>query len=85
MYSKKRGDQQFTKDGRGAETTIDLVLQAREKVSDNRVNGPEDAVVSEMIKQLPQEKIYIITRCYRPGQRCLQARLTDLGMQLYAK
>ena len=60
--SRREGDQQFTQDGRGAEITIDLVLQSREKMSDNRVNGPEDAVVSEMIKQLPQEKIHIITR-----------------------
>ena len=28
-------------------------------------NGPEDAVVSEMIKQLPLEKIDIITRCFQ--------------------
>ena len=27
--------------------------------------GPEDAVVSEMIKQLPLVKIYIITRCFQ--------------------
>ena len=26
-------------------------------MSENKVNGPEDAVVSEMIKQLPREKI----------------------------
>ena len=29
------------------------------------VHGPEDAVVSEMIKQLPLEKIYTITRCFQ--------------------
>ena len=34
-------------------------------MSENKVNGPEDAVVSEMIKQLPLEKIYIITRCFQ--------------------
>ena len=28
-YFKKKGDQQFTDDGRGAEITIDMVLQAR--------------------------------------------------------
>ena len=64
-YLKRKGDQHFTKDGRGAEMTIDLVLQARAKVSENRVNGPEDAAVSEMIKQLPQEKIYIITKFFQ--------------------
>ena len=46
-------------DGREAEITVDLVLQARAKVCDNKVNGPEDAVVSELIKQLPFKKIYI--------------------------
>ena len=30
----------------------------------NKVNGSEDAVVSEMIKQLPLVKIYIITKCF---------------------
>ena len=48
-----------------AEITIDLVLQARAKMSENKVNGPEDTVASEMIKQLPQEKIYIITKCFQ--------------------
>ena len=49
---------QFTEDGRNAEITVDLVLQARANLSDNKVNGPEDAIVSEMIKQLPLEKIH---------------------------
>ena len=56
---KRKGDHHFTKNGRGTEITIDLVLQAGAKMSENKVNGPEDAVVSEMIKQMPQEKIYI--------------------------
>ena len=63
-YSKKKCDQQFPDDGRGAEITIDLVPQARAKMSEIKVNGPED-VVSEMIKQLPLEKICIITRCFQ--------------------
>ena len=33
-------------------------------MSDNEVNEPEDAIVSGMIKQLPLEKIYIITMCF---------------------
>ena len=57
IASKRRGCQQSTVDGREAEITVDLLLQARAKMSDNKVNGPEDAVVSEMIKQLPLEKI----------------------------
>ena len=40
-----------------AEIKVDLVLQARVKMSDNKVNGPDDAIVSEMIKKLPLEKL----------------------------
>ena len=32
--------------------TTDLVQQARAKLSDNKVNGPEDAIVSETIKKV---------------------------------
>ena len=49
-FFKRQGDQHFTKNGRGADITIDLVLQARAKMSENKVNGPEDAVASEMIE-----------------------------------
>ena len=52
-YFWKIGNQQFTEDGRNAEITVDLVLQTRAKLSENKVNGPEDAIVSEMIKRLP--------------------------------
>ena len=62
---EKEGDRHFTDDGRGAEITVVLVLQARAKMSENKVNGPEDAFVSDMIKQLPLEKIYTITRCFQ--------------------
>ena len=64
-YFTRNGDQHFTNDGRRAEITIDLVLQAKAIMSENKVNGPEDAVVGEMIKQLPQEKFYIITKCFQ--------------------
>ena len=43
---KKEGDQQFTLDGRDVEITVDLVLEARAKMSDNKVNGLGDAVAS---------------------------------------
>ena len=56
-------------DGRDAEITVDLVLQARAKMSDNKVNGPDDAVVSEMIKQLSSEKIFIITSASKNASR----------------
>ena len=56
-HFKKKSDQQFTVDVRKKESTVDLVL--------HKVNGPEDAVVREMIKHLLLEKIYTITRCLR--------------------
>ena len=43
-YSWKKGNLQFTEDGRNAEITVDLVLQARARMCDNKVNGPEDAI-----------------------------------------
>ena len=61
---KKKELNQFTDDGRRAVITVDLLLQANAKMSDNRVNGPEDAVVSEIIRQLPLETIYTITKCF---------------------
>ena len=64
-HFKKKSDQMFTMDGRRAEITVDLVLQAKAKMSDNKVNGPEDAATSEMIKQLLLEKIYAITKCFQ--------------------
>ena len=61
----KKGNQQFTDDGRNAEITVDLVLQARAKLTDNKVNGPENTIVSEMIKKLPMESIYTIATCFQ--------------------
>ena len=34
-------------------------------MSDIKVIGPNDAIASEMIKHLPLEKIYTITRCFQ--------------------
>ena len=52
-------------EGRNAEITVDLVLQARAKISDNKVNGLDDAVVREMINHSPLEKIFIIAKCFQ--------------------
>ena len=54
-YFRRKGDQQFMMNGRGAEITIDLVLAGPCKNVGDKINGPEDDVVSDMIKQLPQE------------------------------
>ena len=64
-YFKKKGDRQFTMDGRQAEVTVDLVLRAWAKMSDNKISGPKDAMVSEMVKILPLEKFYTTTRCFQ--------------------
>ena len=61
----ERGISLKTEKGRNAEITVVLMLQARTKLSDNKVNGPEDAIVSEMIKRLPVEKISTIARCFQ--------------------
>ena len=45
--SKKKGDPQFTDDGRKAEITVDLALHARAKMSEDKENGPEDAVARD--------------------------------------
>ena len=47
------------------ESQLTLVLQARAKMCDNKVDGPEDAVESEMIKQLSLEMIFIFTKCFQ--------------------
>ena len=65
MKYKKSGENHFTEERSVPEITIELVLQARAKMADNKVNGPEDSTVSEMIKQPPQEKKYEITRCFQ--------------------
>ena len=64
-FFRKKGNQQFTEEGRNAEITVDLVLQARVSLSENKVNRPEDAIVSEMIKKLPMEKIYTFMRWFQ--------------------
>ena len=43
---------------------VDLVLRARVRMAEEKVIGPEDSVVSEMIEELPQEKIHEITKCF---------------------
>ena len=67
---RKNGERHFTEDGRVAQITIDLVLQARAKMAENKVNGPEDSIASEVIKQLPQENFLEITRCFQ--DRCME-------------
>ena len=59
------GNMHFSVEGRVVEITVDVVLQAKAKMSENKVNGPDDVIVSEMIKQLPQEKVYEVTRCFQ--------------------
>ena len=64
-YFKKKGDREFTMVGRQAEVTVDLVLRASAKMSDNKISGPKDAMVSEMVKILPLENFYTTTKCFQ--------------------
>ena len=57
-FFKKKGDRHFTNDGRGADISVDLVLEASAKMSENKVNGPEDAVVSDDQAVAPGEDLY---------------------------
>ena len=52
---KEDGDRHFTEEGRVAGITVELVLQAGAKMTENKVNGLNDPIASDMIKQLPQE------------------------------
>ena len=47
------------------ELTVDLVLGARGKMHTDSANGPEDMIVTEMLKELP---MYEITKCFQ--RRC---------------
>ena len=60
-----QGDRHHSENGRTAEITADLVFQARAKLSDNKVSGISDAMVSEMIKALPFEKTYVVENCFQ--------------------
>ena len=42
-----------------------LVPQAQAKMPEDKVDGLEDAIFIEMLKQLPQEKIHDNTRCFQ--------------------
>ena len=57
MVHREKKVEHFTEQGRVAEISVDLELQAKALLSDDKVRGPEDSVVSEMIKQLPLQKL----------------------------
>ena len=52
-YFKKKMTDTSRKTEEEQRSQLTLVLQARAKMSEHKVNGPKDAFVSEMIKQLP--------------------------------
>ena len=64
-YFKMKGDRHLLEEGRAGEMTVDLVLQARAKLSNNKVSVPADAVVSEMIKALPLEEVHVVAKCFQ--------------------
>ena len=61
---KLRGDRHLSEEGRAVEITVDLVLQARAKLSHNKVSAA-DAIVSEMMKALPWEKLCVVAECFQ--------------------
>ena len=68
----------FKDDGRIAEITFSLVLRARVEMVEEKVNGPrESMVVVEMIKELPQKKVYEITRYVPPRFMRLEGEAPD--------
>ena len=68
--NKSQCDNQFAKERRIAEIIFDLLLRARTRMAEGKVNGPEDSVVTKTIKELFHEKICEITKCF-------QARFMD--------
>ena len=42
-----------------------MVLRAVAKTAEEEVDGPEDSVVTEMTKELPQEKIFEISKFFQ--------------------
>ena len=65
MQYKTAGDRHLTEDLRTAADTFGLVIRARSRRAEVKVSGPGDSVVAEMIKELLQEKVYEITRCFQ--------------------
>ena len=65
-WYRKKGNEQFTCQERMAEISVDLVLQVRAQMEDNKVHGPEDNV---LIKLLPLETFYVVARCYQERLR----------------
>ena len=59
---KTQGDRQLAEEGRIEEITIDMVLRAQARMAEEQVSGPEDSVVTAIVKEFPQEKILEITK-----------------------
>ena len=49
----------------GGEITVEFVIEASATIAENKVNVLEDSTGSKMIKQLPQEKLDEIKRCFQ--------------------
>ena len=75
----------FTEHGRAAEISVDLELQAKALLSDNKVRGPEDSVVSEMIKQFHLENLrdYEVHPGTFPGVRAGLGLLEDCQVRFF--
>ena len=56
IFREKKEIRNLQEEYRTRKSRFTLVLQVGAKLRDNKVNGPEDAIVSEMIKKLSMEK-----------------------------
>ena len=52
--------------------TVDLVLRGRGNMLPDKANGPEDIIVTEMLKELPGESIYENTKVTPKQIPCLR-------------
>ena len=62
-YFRKNGNQHFTEEGRNAEITVDLVLQARAKLSDDKEKRTRGRDRERDDQKDAHGKIYTIARC----------------------
>ena len=47
------------------EIYVDLVLHARARLCDSKVDGPKDKIVCEMLKRLPLPKVYEVAKLFQ--------------------
>ena len=59
-----RGDSLVVLQGRQMQIAVDRVLRARGKIMKNKVNGPADCLVTEMLQCVPTETVYEVAHWF---------------------